>query len=54
MSEAAIAVKRIFVANRGEIALRVIRAAHSLGIESVLGMSAADQGDDLFSSPNQS
>jgi acetyl-CoA carboxylase, biotin carboxylase subunit len=44
MSEAAVAVKRIFVANRGEIALRVIRAARALGIESVLGISAADQG----------
>jgi acetyl-CoA carboxylase biotin carboxylase subunit len=44
MSEAAVAVKRIFVANRGEIALRVIRAARTLGIESVLGISVADQG----------
>jgi acetyl-CoA carboxylase, biotin carboxylase subunit len=44
MSGAAADIKRIFVANRGEIALRVIRAARSLGIESVLGVSAADQG----------
>jgi Acetyl/propionyl-CoA carboxylase, alpha subunit len=34
---------RLFVANRGEIALRVIRAAHALGIETVLGVSAADK-----------
>ncbi|MDP3550490.1 MAG: biotin carboxylase N-terminal domain-containing protein [Novosphingobium sp.] len=34
---------RLFVANRGEIALRVIRAAHALGIETVLGVSAADR-----------
>lgn len=34
---------RLFVANRGEIALRIIRAAHSLGIETVLGASAADR-----------
>ena len=26
---------RILIANRGEIALRVIRAAHELGIEAV-------------------
>jgi acetyl-CoA carboxylase biotin carboxylase subunit len=35
--------QRLFVANRGEIALRVIRAAHSLGLETVLGVSAADR-----------
>src|SRR3984957_6597208 len=35
--------ERLFVANRGEIALRIIRAAHSLGIETVLGVSAADR-----------
>jgi acetyl-CoA carboxylase, biotin carboxylase subunit len=34
---------RLFVANRGEIALRIIRAAHALGIETVLGVSAADR-----------
>lgn len=34
---------RLFVANRGEIAVRVIRAAQSLGIETVLGLSAADR-----------
>src|ERR1700744_2267415 len=33
---------QLFVANRGEIALRAIRAAHSLGIPSVLGVSVAD------------
>ena len=36
-------VERLFVANRGEIALRVIRAAHALGIETVLGVSQADR-----------
>lgn len=34
---------RLFIANRGEIALRIIRAAHSLGIETVLGVSEADR-----------
>lgn len=36
-------MQRLFVANRGEIALRVIRAAHALGIETVLGVSQADR-----------
>jgi acetyl-CoA carboxylase biotin carboxylase subunit len=37
------ALRRILVANRGEIALRIVRAARSLGIESVLAASAADR-----------
>jgi len=35
--------KRVFIANRGEIALRVIRSCRALGIESVLAVSTADQ-----------
>lgn len=35
---------RVFVSNRGEIALRIIRACRELGIETVLGASAADMG----------
>ena len=35
-------IRRLFVANRGEIALRIVRAAKALGIETVLGASKAD------------
>ena len=36
--------KRILIANRGEIALRVIRACREMGIESVAIFSEADRG----------
>ena len=36
-------MQRLFVANRGEIALRVNRAAHALGLETVQAVSAADE-----------
>jgi acetyl-CoA carboxylase biotin carboxylase subunit len=37
------ALKRIFVANRGEIALRIVRAAQALNIETVVAISDADR-----------
>jgi acetyl-CoA carboxylase, biotin carboxylase subunit len=43
MAESRPAAGRVFVANRGEIALRVIRSAHALGMETVLGVSLADR-----------
>ncbi|HEY4114431.1 MAG TPA: biotin carboxylase N-terminal domain-containing protein [Rhizomicrobium sp.] len=35
-------IRRLLIANRGEIACRIIRTAHSLGIETVLAASDAD------------
>ncbi|NLK41066.1 MAG: acetyl-CoA carboxylase biotin carboxylase subunit [Planctomycetes bacterium] len=35
---------RILIANRGEIALRIIRACHELGIEAIVVHSEADRG----------
>jgi acetyl-CoA carboxylase biotin carboxylase subunit len=34
---------RIFIANRGEIALRAIRTARAMGLETVVGVSVADR-----------
>ena len=37
-------IKRVFVANRGEIALRIVTACQELGLETVVGFSEADRG----------
>ena len=37
-------IKRMFVANRGEIALRIVTACQELGLETVVGFSEADRG----------
>ncbi|MFE5790437.1 acetyl-CoA carboxylase biotin carboxylase subunit [Rhodococcus erythropolis] len=36
-------MKRLLVANRGEIAVRIIRTAHEMGLETVLAVSEADR-----------
>jgi acetyl-CoA carboxylase, biotin carboxylase subunit len=37
-------ISRVFVANRGEIALRIVRACRELGLECVVGASEIDLG----------
>ena len=36
-------MKRVLIANRGEIALRIVRACHEEGLEAVAVFSAADR-----------
>jgi acetyl-CoA carboxylase biotin carboxylase subunit len=38
-----VSVNRVLIANRGEIAVRIARACHALGIESVLACSEVDR-----------
>src|SRR5262245_25296540 len=45
--------KRILVANRGEIALRVIRACRELGVETVAIFSEADRGSRYLELANE-
>lgn len=37
------ALQRVFVANRGEVAVRIVRACHALGLEAVVGFSEPDR-----------
>ena len=37
-------VRRVLIANRGEIAVRIVRACRKAGVETVLACSAADRG----------
>ncbi len=37
------ALHRVFVANRGEVAVRIVRACHKLGLEAVVGFSEPDR-----------
>ena len=43
--------KRILIANRGEIALRVIRACREMGIETVAIYSESDRGSAYLDHP---
>lgn len=36
-------IRRVFIANRGEIAVRIIKACRKLGLQAVVGMSEADR-----------
>ncbi len=40
----AVPIRSVFVANRGEIAVRIVRACKEMGIGTVVGVSAADRG----------
>jgi acetyl/propionyl-CoA carboxylase alpha subunit len=46
-------IKRLLIANRGEIALRIIRACAEMGIESVAVFSAADTAAPHVAAANQ-
>ena len=46
--------KRVLIANRGEIALRIIRACRELGIETICVYSSADKGGPWLEQATQS
>ena len=39
----ALPIRRVLIANRGEIAVRIVRACHDLGIEAIVAFSEADR-----------
>ncbi len=39
----ALSIRRVLIANRGEIAVRIVRACHDLGIEAIVAFSEADR-----------
>jgi len=39
-------IRRLFIANRGEIALRIVRTCQRLDIETILGVSAVDRDSE--------
>src|SRR5690606_382527 len=43
VSEQSRPIQRVLIANRGEIALRIVRTLRRLGVESVLAVSTADR-----------
>src|SRR4030042_1065905 len=47
-------LSRVLIANRGEIALRIIRACHELGIETVAVYSEADRNAHYVRLANES